>query len=198
LDRTKSRAERILLAKVPPWILLCILLCIVLATSVLFLWPFLSSLATWQSHRDTVFEGVAIRVPFGWVIKDSNDLLRLEKPGTTLFSRPGSEITIDPFAERHQNNLLLQRRLWLEGMIGNGELRDPMTGSPVSGFSDIQCAQSSIDADKSATAKISCLSFDSLLQYDFWGSGRDFPAFREVCLQAMAIARRHPGTVRPK
>jgi hypothetical protein len=188
----------VLFTSIPRWILLCIVLCVFLAASVLFLEPFLKSLVAWQGHSDVVFEGVAIRVPFGWVIKDSNDLLRLEKPGPTLFSPPGSEITIDPFAERHQNNLPLQRRLWLEGMKGNGELRDPRTGGPVSGFSDMQCTQSSIDADKSATAKISCLSFDSLLQYDFWGSGRDFPAFRDVCLQAMAIARRHPGTVRPK
>jgi hypothetical protein len=198
VDGVRGRFAGIFFRNIPRRALLGIALCIIVIASIALLWPLLGSLVTWQSHSKAVFEGEAIQVPIGWVIENSNDLLRLEKPGPTLFSGPGSEITIDPFAERHQHNLPLQRRLWLEGIVGNGELRDPRTGSPVSGFSDIRCAQSNIDADKIATARISCLSFDSLLQYDFWGSGRDFPAFQSVCRQAVVIARRHPGTVRPK
>lgn len=198
MEGVRSRMAGILFTNIPRWMLLCLALGIALTVSLLLISPLLSSFVTWQGHRDAIFEGEAVQIPIGWVIEDSNHLLDLRKPGPTLFSGPGSEITIDPFAERHQNNLPLQRRLLLEGMVGNGELRDPRTGSPVPGFSDIQCSQSDINADNSATAIISCLSSDSLLQYDFWGSGRDFPAFRDACLQAMAIARRHPGTVRPR
>jgi hypothetical protein len=200
LDGTKDRAEGILFKSIPRWILLCIVGCILLAASFLLFWPLHSSLATWRNHRDTVFEGEAIQIPIGWAVGDSNHLLSLKKPGSTLLSGVGSEILIDPFAERHQNDLPLQRKLWLEGhgMKGSGKLMNPTTGSPVLSLPDIQCAQSVIASDKNVPMNISCLSSDSLLEYDFWGNEGDFPAFQSVCVQTMAIARRHPGTVRPK
>jgi hypothetical protein len=194
----KTRIAGILFARIPPVMLLCIVLCVVLALLFPLFWPALGSLVEWHNHRDAVFEGESIRVPFGWVAEASNHLLDLEKPGLTLFSGPGSQISIDPFAERHQSNLPLARKLWLAGMKDDGQLEDPRTGSPVSGLSDLQCAQSEIAADRNVPVRVTCLSSDSLLEFDYWGDEGDFPAFRSVCLQTMAIARRHPGTVRPK
>ncbi|HVU45890.1 MAG TPA: hypothetical protein VHD85_07190 [Terracidiphilus sp.] len=198
MNQLNSKAERTLLKELSNTSIAFIGFVSVLVLCCILFCPSLDALLTWLRHRTATFEKENLVIPTLWVPGESGHLLSLRKPRLTVFSHWESYIVIDPFAERHSKDLDFQRKHWLnsQGFYGDGKLTDPRTGKVAGAFSAVQCAPTKFSSSETLI-HISCLSADSLLEFDFMGNPADFPAFQDIFSQATDAASRHPGTVRP-